>query len=619
MKRLIFIALILPVALAVAGQSLDVDSLVNRLNTQQLTKAEQIELFYKIYETYVSYDLDNAYEYAKQGLALAVNEKNKLMASKFNTAFGRIYATKTDYETAMIYFEKALELAKAAKNEEQEAAIYQGIGIIYARQNNYVPALDYFLKALSICEGLGMKRECVFLLSNIATMNRGMRNDERALYYLERAKIIAEEIENARGMMQIYFELGAIHYYFASDKNDAENFEMSLEYALKAHKISQEINDLDFRGAITEILIFIYSQYVKDFEMATKYANERLQVAQEWGDPKMIASAWLCFSNLYLYQERWGESINAALAALAIDSTDVSYNFNLFQNLLLASICLNDNSKAYDYYLKFYASMIEKISQNDRETLADMEFKYETEKKEMRIASLEKERRLYVWLGVVGVFLAASLGFVLLLTVRNARRKRQLVANESVQEGEIGERTRIAKDLHDRLGGSLSAVKIGLRNAESLLMINDKIDMCMKELREIMNNVMPISLQKSGMKGALEDFSATVSHLRFHFFGENVRINSNLEYTVYCCARELVNNALKHSGATNINLQLIQSRKHVSLTVQDDGCGFDEKTVEKGNGLENIRNRVSSCQGKLDIFTAPGKGTETVIELKVDS
>ena len=145
----------------------------------------------------------------------------------------------------------------------------------------------------------------------------------------------------------------------------------------------------------------------------------------------------------------------------------------------------------------------------------------------------------------------------------------------------------------------------------------EKIDICTKELREIMNNIMPVSLQKYGLKGALENFCMELSSLHFHFFGDAKRINVNQEYDMYCCARELVNNALKHSGAANINLQLVQSRKFLTLTVQDDGCGFDEKTVVKGYGLENIRNRVSAYRGKLDVASAPGKGTETVIELKV--
>ena len=246
-----------------------------------------------------------------------------------------------------------------------------------------------------------------------------------------------------------------------------------------------------------------------------------------------------------------------------------------------------------------------------------MDVKYETEKKEMRIASLEKERRLYLWLIISAGLLLVALVIMLLLTIKNARKQRRIIAAEALQEGEISERDRIAQDLHDRLGGSLTAVKIGLKNAESIQNFDGKIDTCMKELRDITNNIMPRSLKKFGMKGALEDFSAKLPNLHFHFFGEEKRISLNQEYVVYCCARELVNNALKHSGATSINLQLIQRRRHVSLTVQDNGCGFEEKTVMKGDGLQNIRNRIGTCKGKIDIYSTPGKGTEAVIELKI--
>jgi signal transduction histidine kinase len=65
-------------------------------------------------------------------------------------------------------------------------------------------------------------------------------------------------------------------------------------------------------------------------------------------------------------------------------------------------------------------------------------------------------------------------------------------------------------------------------------------------------------------------------------------------------------------------VQNVDSLVNVSLTVQDDGCGFDEKTFVKGDGLQNIRNRIASCRGKLDIASSPGNGTETVIELRVE-
>jgi len=97
------------------------------------------------------------------------------------------------------------------------------------------------------------------------------------------------------------------------------------------------------------------------------------------------------------------------------------------------------------------------------------------------------------------------------------------------------------------------------------------------------------------------------------------RIDKKVETVVYYCAYELVNNSCKYSEAKNINVQLIQDDKHVSLIVQDDGCGFNNKLVTKGAGLKNIYNRVASLKGKIDIDTSPDKGTETIIELKVKS
>jgi signal transduction histidine kinase len=248
-----------------------------------------------------------------------------------------------------------------------------------------------------------------------------------------------------------------------------------------------------------------------------------------------------------------------------------------------------------------------------------MEVKYETEKKELRITSLEKERQLYVWLGLAGVLLAIALGFVLWQKVKNARKEKLLIATRSVLDGEMRERTRLAQDLHDRLSGNLSAVKIELNNyAESLQGVRDKLDNCIKDIRNAAHDLMPAALQ-FGMKVALEDFAAQFPNVRFHFFGKEKRIDGRMEFVVYCCASELVNNSIKHSGAKNINLQLVQDEKYVSLTVSDDGCGFDEKAVAKGFGLKSIHDRVTSCNGKIDIATSPGKGTETTIELRIEN
>jgi signal transduction histidine kinase len=224
-----------------------------------------------------------------------------------------------------------------------------------------------------------------------------------------------------------------------------------------------------------------------------------------------------------------------------------------------------------------------------------------------------------VWLSIAGTLLAITFGLMLFQLVKNSRKEQLLLSTKAVQEGEMEERARIAQDLHDRLGGSLAAMKMELKNTESMKIIKDKTDECINELREIVQDIMPYVLKQFGMKIALEDFCAQFPNLFFYFYGEDQRIESSLEYTVYCCAKELVINSLKHSDAKNINLQLVQNKNFISLTVQDNGCGFDEKTVKKGYGFKNINNRITSCKGKLDITSVQGEGTEVVIELLVDS
>jgi signal transduction histidine kinase len=301
------------------------------------------------------------------------------------------------------------------------------------------------------------------------------------------------------------------------------------------------------------------------------------------------------------------------------DSVHLERSENSTYYLCLANIFLGNPAKA-KYFLEKYANVRDSLTdQTFHSNLADMEVKYETEKKELRIASLEKERQLYVWLGICGVLLVFALIVFLRQTQKNARKEKQLIATRSVLDGEMRERTRLARDLHDRLSGNLSAVKIELSNQADILQnVRDKLDNCIRDIRDTAHDLMPSSLQ-FGMKVALEDFAAQFPNVRFHFFGEEKRIDKRLEFVVYCCAGELINNAVKHSGAANINLQLVQDEKYVTLTVSDDGCGFDEKTVAKGFGLKSIRDRVASCNGKVDITTSSGKGTEITIELKIEN
>ena len=607
MKQLLIIGLLCFATVQVAGQVENVDSLVNVLETQKLTAREQMALYMDICEIYIYNDFEKCIQYAEKALTLAEKEKEKAYISKFNVFIATVHKFNKKYDKAIEYYNKAIEYAQAAGDLHQEAVVYGGLGGLYTVQKKYVIGLEYYLKALSINEKIEDElNNRLINLSNISNLHMHLKNRERALYYLEQAETIAESLLDK---IVVYSRFGNVY----------EEPGKKLEYFQKAYELAHDNGYKDYEASSLLNIAIAYKK-MDEVEKSFENVQKALQLGEEAGRKSLVAVANLLLSDIHNSRGNWKEGEIAASKAWENDSTNMDSDNMLYQ-LLLANINLNNKNNALIYLEKFY-EFVKKNRHDDevyreefRESIAEMEVKYETEKKEMQIASLEKERQLYLWLGIAGVLLAVALGLVFWQYSRNMRKKRQIIASESIQEGEVGERARIAEDLHDRLGGSLSAVKMGLNNAESLQSISDKIDTCMSELRDIMNNIIPRSLRQYGMKGALEDLCTQYANLQFHFFGDDARIKDNLEYNVYCCARELVNNAQKHAGASTVNLQLVQSRKHVSLTVQDDGCGFDERTVVKGDGLQNIRNRIASCRGKMDVVSAPGKGTETVIEL----
>jgi signal transduction histidine kinase len=598
MKQIFFLGLLFLSALRVASQAENVDSLLNALNTKALTIDEQFILYEIICQHYfAAYDSENTMEYAEKGLALSEKEKNDLKSSIFNEFIGYAYQDKRSFDTAHIYFEKTLKHALKAGDIEQQVSAYMDIGTCYGNLEIWDLALEQYLKALPLSENLENKEKYMSLLGNIGSMHRTLDNLDKAFFYFEQMKETAEKTNSLHHKRKAYYELGVIY-------KDKMEYDKSLEYLQTALDISRSTGSKRYETMCLQVLAQLYSK-------------EGLILSEDVNDPIYSSISWTTLSIVYCRQKNYRESINAACKAIACDSVNMRNMLTLYSNLTDSYISIGNIDSAIIVFHQYCDLKDKYITKELQESITNMEVKYETAKKETRIAVLEKERKLYVWLGIAGSLLAITLIIVLWQSKRNARKERQLIAAHAIQDGEMGERARIAEDLHDRLGGSLSAVKIELKNAENLQNVSDKLDECIKEIREITHNLMPRSLQLFGMKGALEDFTAQFPQVHFHFFGEAKRIKERLEFVVYCCASELVTNSLRYSGAENINVQLIQDENHVSLTVQDDGCGFDEQTVTRGIGLKNTRDRVASCNGKIDIITSPGKGTETVIELRI--
>jgi signal transduction histidine kinase len=128
---------------------------------------------------------------------------------------------------------------------------------------------------------------------------------------------------------------------------------------------------------------------------------------------------------------------------------------------------------------------------------------------------------------------------------------------------------------------------------------------------------MPETLSRYGLKSALNDFCNNFRNVKFHYFGTEQRLEKKIETVIYRAATELINNALKHSGAETVNVQLVCGPDLISLNVQDDGKGFDTAAETSGAGLDNIRTRVAAVNGSMNIHSAPVKEPKWMWEIKI--
>ncbi|MBS1486056.1 MAG: hypothetical protein JST43_00600 [Bacteroidetes bacterium] len=556
---------------------------------------------------------EKALQYADSAIAVSKNESDedlRLNMGHIHLNRGNLYYVIGDYQNAIQDYFSAEKVFQQIKHKSIVSA-YSGIANCFGALSNQQKALEFAKKAVRTARDFNDNRLYATTIMNLATEEMNADNYAAADSLLHAAWPIVEQLQNSKSFHVYYYNKGDVEAYYKKDKRKAiEYYQKSYDYGLENEDVSQQAKALD-------LLI--------NLQLELKHKDTKANI-----------------DKFYKLAEENGLSDNKASA--------LDYYSKWYGNL-------GDYKRAYEYAQQYRVVADSIYSDNISEKASKMEILFRVANKDSEIKSLQEEKEIHQLqlrqkntLNYILIGSTVSLLLISLLIYRNYQHRqklqqqriteleteKKLTATEAILQGEEQERSRLAKDLHDGLGGMLSGIKYSLNNMKENMMMTPAdvqafehsiymLDNSISEMRRVAHNLMPESLLKFGLNEALNDFCKEMGRngmlkVVYQSFGlKDKSIDRSLSVTIYRIVQELLNNIVKHADAKQAIVQISASENQLSITVEDDGKGMelDKSKEAQGIGWKNIRSRVDYHKGTINIKTAPSKGTSVFIEFSI--
>lgn len=501
--------------------------------------------------------------------------------------------------------------------------------------------------------------------NNMALQYQAMGQLQKAADHLIKALELAEQLGDRVNLQKYYTNLGSILI-------DLGNYPKSYQYTLKGHETAVALKDT---GAIGRSLVNLMASESlnKMYPAAIAHAHQAFEIGRLWKDTIIQLSAIINLGSIHNKIGRHDSALIWNNEAVKRLSPTVPPDYRMYVDHLYAEtyVALKQPAKAAPYFERtirdaeniFPLSELREIyklgselmemqqqpaqaleywkkftalndSMNNTATAAainGLEIQYNTARKEKALAEQQlKLQQKDVWIalswGIVVLLMGA--GAVIWIQVRhrqkaaNERKRTQLLLAQL--NGEEKERTRTAQDLHDGVGSILSAAKIHMHSVRAedpaaARRVVSLIEDAAREVRNISHSLDPEILLQEGLEYALRAFLAKISHpglsINLYTVGELPQLTSAQELLIYRIIQEAMNNVIRHAAASEAIVQLGYDNGILTLTVEDNGKGFDPAvTPAKGIGLGNMVTRINLLKGHYEISSRPGEGTSIYAE-----
>jgi signal transduction histidine kinase len=583
--------------------------------------------------------------------------EDKAVITRLYSIISLFYSIDFDFEPAQRYLDSAFVHVHKIDNENIKGVAYYSAGVFFAYTNKIREAHDNYYKAAECFRKrdpkLNILNEIYYALSVIYFFRNDAENLNELVSWMKDVSVeypvqnILKHTVKARYFQTLY-----------NSTKDASHLDSVTCYNNKAFEIFySEEQPYDVAYQISEN--YFLQAEVFYFQHLYDSAHIYLDKAAEMMNSKhVLAQVQLKFlyGIILIGEDKFPEAedmLNEGLALLK-ELKDAQFN-NLLSDYysLLSQVQEKKGSmkEALELERESMKYSILHYNVNNSYYIQDLKAKYDLGGKQQQLDHLEEinkmheqNRILYIGAGIMLVIIIVLIIIVskrkqrieeeknaaLTAKINAAEQQYRLIRSEnrlkqinSYLEGLEAERTRLSKELHDNIANNILSINLRLQNETETAGISGQLKDIHEQIRNISHELIPPQFKYASFTEILQDYvcqqnsiGKTTVSLSLPPDEDFNKLHEKVCLELYRIIQECVGNAIRHSGATHVEILLYREDCSLNLTIIDNGSGFDINRKHNGIGLAIVRERVKSLDGTLAIHATPGKGTEINIILK---
>ncbi len=642
-KSCIFFFVIIQIQVCIQFSNLSAQNIADSLLENIEMARGNDSLLYKNYAQLVVnsifYDLNGAQSLLDSQFFYA-NALNSPYYLSTTHAYAGIYNRFIgNYEKAVEQSEISLNILKQVNNDVALSMNLFNLGVVTDYQGQYEKSINYFLQYLQLNEKNQNWTNVGQAYNSISILYNELGDTEQSLTHLYKSLDIFQKHGSEN---QIGLAMGNI----AGRYMDLEQWDSTIYYGHKTLEIGEKLK-LDRTIAYASQVLAECHLRKEEYQVALPFAERALVLYNNYPDKQLSFYNYITLSTI---QRNLGQDNNAHENLLIAEQIADTLNFidgqkTVYNYLSQYYEKIGDYRKAFEAHKKFKASQDSIVNENNTQIVNDLNIQYETVKKDSEIKSQELEitkktnqRNLlvfgFIFLALFSIFLLSRYKLRQRLSeekIANLRQQQKLTAMDHMIQGQEEERKRVAKDLHDGLGGILATAQLQLQHLQKEAKDANKhlthtavklIDSAYIEVRRIAHAMMPNALVNLGFVAAVQDLADQINVANDLVVQTHIRVDDMIlpkksQLIIYRIIQEILNNILKHAQAKNAVIQLTETNSIYHLTIEDDGKGFDKAVLNQKNGLglKSIESRIEYLNGEMNLSSELNEGTSFDIHI----